>query len=199
MGYGGPDGIHLSRKASRSGGPPPASRRPPPRGGRGHRSHRDGSRRLHAPRVPARRSCWWPAACYSPARRRPVSRGSSPREPVSTQRGLALRAPNSTRKFLTPPSSSLDELLAAVDVEGRAGDRRVDHQVDGQCYAAMHDRTRTAGQPSRRSPGTPNCSPSRPASPASRTTRPPVVALASTPSSSSSTGARSSRSITPPT
>ncbi len=29
--------------------------------------------------------------------------------------------------------SPLDELLAAVDVEGRAGDRRVRHEVDGQC------------------------------------------------------------------
>ena len=29
--------------------------------------------------------------------------------------------------------SSLDELLSAVDVEGRAGDRRVRHEVDGQC------------------------------------------------------------------
>jgi hypothetical protein len=28
--------------------------------------------------------------------------------------------------------SPLDELLAAVDVEGRAGDRRVRHEVDGQ-------------------------------------------------------------------
>ena len=28
--------------------------------------------------------------------------------------------------------SPLDELLAAVDVEGRAGDRRIRHEVDGQ-------------------------------------------------------------------
>jgi hypothetical protein len=31
------------------------------------------------------------------------------------------------------PRSSFDELLAAVDVEGRAGDRGVRHKVDGQC------------------------------------------------------------------
>ena len=31
------------------------------------------------------------------------------------------------------PRSSFDELLAAVDVEGRAGDRGVRHEVDGQC------------------------------------------------------------------
>ena len=31
------------------------------------------------------------------------------------------------------PRLSLDELLAAVDVEGRAGDRGVGHEVDGQC------------------------------------------------------------------
>src|SRR5215469_7777734 len=31
------------------------------------------------------------------------------------------------------PRLSLDELLAAVDVDGRAGDRRVGHEVDGQC------------------------------------------------------------------
>ena len=30
------------------------------------------------------------------------------------------------------PRSSFDELLAAVDVEGRAGDRGVRHEVDGQ-------------------------------------------------------------------
>jgi len=29
--------------------------------------------------------------------------------------------------------SPLDELLPAVDIEGRAGDRRVRHEVDGQC------------------------------------------------------------------
>ena len=29
--------------------------------------------------------------------------------------------------------SSFDELLAAIDVEGRAGDRGVGHEVDGQC------------------------------------------------------------------
>ena len=29
--------------------------------------------------------------------------------------------------------SPLDKLLAAVDVEGRPGDRRVRHEVDGQC------------------------------------------------------------------
>src|SRR6266540_2896321 len=71
------------------------------------------------------------AAKINSRRRRSVSRESSLREPVSTQRGLALRAPNSTRKFLTLPSSSLDELLAVVDVEGHVGDHRVDHQVDG--------------------------------------------------------------------
>ena len=31
------------------------------------------------------------------------------------------------------PRSFVDELLAAVDVEGRAGDRGVGHEVDGQC------------------------------------------------------------------
>ena len=36
--------------------------------------------------------------------------------------------------FVAVPSrSSFDELLAAVDVEGRAGDRGVRHEVDGQC------------------------------------------------------------------
>src|SRR5262249_22691820 len=29
--------------------------------------------------------------------------------------------------------SALDELLAAVDIEGRAGDRRVGHEMNGQC------------------------------------------------------------------
>src|SRR3954471_14779839 len=33
----------------------------------------------------------------------------------------------------TVMGSLLDELLAAVDVEGRAGDRGIGHQVDGQC------------------------------------------------------------------
>ena len=30
-------------------------------------------------------------------------------------------------------ASSSDELLAAVNVEGRAGERRIRHEVDGQC------------------------------------------------------------------
>ena len=34
------------------------------------------------------------------------------------------------------PRSVLDELLAAVDVEGRAGDRGVGHEVDGKCRDA---------------------------------------------------------------
>src|SRR6266545_2022035 len=35
-------------------------------------------------------------------------------------------------RIASTTGSPLDELLTAVDVEGRAGDRRVGHEVDGQ-------------------------------------------------------------------
>ncbi len=55
-----------------------------------------------------------------------VSRAS----PQTRDRGLF-----SPRRTYTDPriaASPLDELLAAVDVEGRAGDRRVGHEVNGE-------------------------------------------------------------------
>src|SRR5215470_2715517 len=36
-------------------------------------------------------------------------------------------------RFRSPADSPLDELLTAVDVEGRTRDRRVRHEMDGQC------------------------------------------------------------------
>ena len=47
-----------------------------------------------------------------------------------------LLAQRRAKKYLGPPSqyhSSRDELLAAVDVIGRAGDCCVTHDVDGEC------------------------------------------------------------------
>jgi hypothetical protein len=65
------------------------------------------------------------------------SLGGGPGQPTRHGGGSARRArrPSSTDEA-TPrvrSASSLDELLSAVDVEGRAGDRRVCHEVDGQC------------------------------------------------------------------
>src|SRR5712692_1272673 len=46
-------------------------------------------------------------------------------------------------------TSPLDELLAAVDVEGRAGDRRVRHEVDRKAAMSAGPTTRRIGSVAR--------------------------------------------------